>query len=112
MQDLIDYDNTLSAQTRLEYLQWLSGACRVYVARPRNSPTPAEDEEEDKEKLNLSGYLVTGGDDKRVLALYAQTKEVADTLLRTYVEEQKPKEVGFLKEKVRLEIGIKSGGKV
>lgn len=72
--------------------------CKVYVAKPRNAkkpPVEEEEEEENSEKLNLSGYLVAGAAEQRVLCLYAQTQEIADALLRTYLQESKVKTVGF-----------------
>jgi len=94
-QDLIDYDNTLSPQTRPDFLEYLSTKCKIYVAKPKNAKKLAEDDEEDKEKLNIHGYIVIGGENARILALYAQNQQIANTLLNTYIKEAKPKTVTF-----------------
>jgi hypothetical protein len=65
------------------------------VSKPRSKFNSAE-EEEDKEKLNINGYIVIGGEgEPRVLALYAQNQQIADTLLGTYLKESKTKAVLF-----------------
>jgi len=94
LQDLIDYDNTLSAQTRPDFLEYLSSKCKIYVSKPRNTkPQSENEEEEEKDKLNINGYIVIGGEANRVLALYAQTQQVADTLLVNYIKDSKAKSI-------------------
>ncbi|KAI6224425.1 hypothetical protein M3Y99_01399400 [Aphelenchoides fujianensis] len=84
LQDLIDFDNTLSAQTRPDYLEFLTSKCKE------------EENEDDKEKLNIHGYIVANGD--RVLGLYAKTAEIADTLLAAYIRETRVKTVSAGRE--------------
>lgn len=93
---MIDYDNTLSPQTRPDFLGYLTSKCKVYVSKPRSKFNGANEEEEDKEKLNINGYIVIGGEgEPRVLALYARSQQIADTLLGTYLKESKTKAVYF-----------------
>ncbi|CAD5225567.1 unnamed protein product [Bursaphelenchus xylophilus] len=86
-QDLVDFDNTLSTQTRDEFLEALTKKVQVFVVKPAKQVVIDEDE---KKPLALAGYAFVHGD--RILSLYADNDEIAQTLLSGIVEATKAKQ--------------------
>ncbi|CAD5218500.1 unnamed protein product [Bursaphelenchus okinawaensis] len=86
-QDLVEFDNTLSGQTRDDYLEAMTKKVQVFVIKPAKAVVVDEDE---KKPLNLSGYAFVHGD--RILSLVADSSEVAETLLAGVLEATKNKQ--------------------
>uniref|UniRef100_A0AC34PWM3 YitH acetyltransferase (GNAT) domain-containing protein n=1 Tax=Panagrolaimus sp. JU765 TaxID=591449 RepID=A0AC34PWM3_9BILA len=76
---ILDYDCTLSTHNRAEFLEFLFSQTIVYIAR----------------RENVVGYLVASKADNRVLALYADDQNVADTLLLHHLKQSKAKKAIF-----------------
>ena len=74
MADLVEYDNTLSPQTRPEFLRFLVDQCKVWVAKTRNEAAANGAADEEKEKLRPQ-RLFGGGRRPRARALRANGRD-------------------------------------
>lgn len=83
IEEILDFDKTLSNHNRSAFLKYLFSQTTVYIARHQN----------DEGAVIIAGYIVSSKADHRVLALYADNQRIADALLGHQMTQSRAKKV-------------------
>jgi hypothetical protein len=85
IEEILEFDKTLSNHNRASFLKYLYSQTTVYIARRLN----------DEGSIVIVGYIVASKTDHRVLALYANSQQIADALLAHQMTHSRAKKAIF-----------------
>jgi|UniRef100_A0AC35F0L5 hypothetical protein len=83
--DILEYDKTLSNHNRAAFLKYLFSQTIVYIVRREN----------DEGAIVVVGYIVSSKADHHVLALYADSQQIADALMAHQMTQSRAKKAIF-----------------
>uniref|UniRef100_A0AC34F7T6 Uncharacterized protein n=1 Tax=Panagrolaimus sp. ES5 TaxID=591445 RepID=A0AC34F7T6_9BILA len=83
--DILHFDKTLSNHNRASFLKYLYSQTIVYIARREN----------DEGAVVVVGYIVSSKADHHVLALYADSQQIADALMAHQMIQSRAKKAIF-----------------
>lgn len=99
-EQLQEYDGTLSAHNRAEFLDFLYSQSKVYMARWTGAASGKENVDQSNSQQpaltsNVAGYICVSRADQRVLCLYAESDGVADALFAHHLKQSRAKNAIF-----------------